>query len=146
MIRQSDELIIPSIITQHPNMTKTECLTLLICTLSEIKLSLPVEYQSDVIMRNKILNSIKDINACKLTYQKSTESIQAVISDIHSALAKESNNINESVPSNFELYYSDPRMNRNFDQNKYENFQTTEELSTNEKTLLYLLKTRLLVD
>lgn len=81
LIRQWDNLTLPSIITQHPNKTKTECLTL--SALSDIKISLPVDYQSDIIMRNKMLNSIKVVDACKLACQKPVDSIQGVISDIH---------------------------------------------------------------
>lgn len=59
---------------------------------------------------------MKYVDACKLAYQKPADLIQGVISDIHSSLSTEDNDINEAVPSNSEFYYSYQRMNLNSDQ------------------------------
>lgn len=87
---------------------------MLVSKLSDIRSSVPNEYQSDIIMKNKLLNSIKNIESCKLAYQKPASTIQGVIADIYSALATSLSTFSMST-GDAESLYADSRFhNRNF--------------------------------
>lgn len=55
--------------------------------MTDIQSSQPSEYQNDTIIRNEILNAAHDVAECRLAYQKQTDTIQGVISDLHASLA-----------------------------------------------------------
>lgn len=61
MLREWDDLSIPLIIRQKPNKSKLDYLNILVSRLSDIQTPLPNEYHSEIILKNKLLNSIKDL-------------------------------------------------------------------------------------
>lgn len=60
---------------------------MLISRLSDIQASLPEQYQNDVIMRDNLLNAIRDINLCRLTYQKPFATLRKLIADLQTSVA-----------------------------------------------------------
>ena len=55
---------------------------------------------------------MKNLDECKLAYQKPASTIHSIISDIHSALATSSNSIDPSINDNAELLYADRKIHR----------------------------------
>lgn len=51
--------------SKNPCKGLSECLDLLVFRLCEIQVSLPVPYRNDTILREKLLNAIKDVDACR---------------------------------------------------------------------------------
>lgn len=73
--------------SSNSSKTPSQCLELLIEKLSDIQTSLPQDYRSETILRNKLLNSVRDVEACRLAYHKPADTVQGVISDLHASLA-----------------------------------------------------------
>lgn len=63
---------------------QSACLKLLIEEPSEIQASLPTEYRNEVILY-KLLNSVRDVRACQLGFQRPGRSIHGVISDLQAS-------------------------------------------------------------
>lgn len=64
-----------------------DCLDLLVTRLEDIQSGLTKDYQKEVFLKNKLLNAVKDIEACKLAYYKPADDLEGVIADLHSSLA-----------------------------------------------------------
>lgn len=75
--------------------------------LTDIQISLPKQYHFEIILKNTIVNAVKDIEECKLAYRKPASSTHGVISDLHSSLPTSPNNIQESSSQQNEI---DPLM------------------------------------
>lgn len=87
LLREWESLSLPSIMTQNQGKSATFCLETLINRLSEIQVCLPMEYRNDTIFKNKLLNAVKDVESCRLAYQKPAPSLQGIISDLHASIA-----------------------------------------------------------
>lgn len=87
MLREWENLSLPVIIGRNIGKSASQCVELLITRLSDIQVSLPPEYHNDTILKNKLLNSVKKVEACRLAYQKPAETLQGIISDLHASVA-----------------------------------------------------------
>lgn len=54
--------------------------------LTEIQYSYPPDYKSNVILQDKLLNTIRNVPECQLVYRKPADSFQVVMSVFHAAL------------------------------------------------------------
>lgn len=75
LLREWKSVSLASILTS--NMRKSLLLSLELFTerLSDIQASLPPEYRNRTILCNKLLNAVKDIDACKPAYHKSADTV-----------------------------------------------------------------------
>ena len=87
LLREWDTLTLNKVMEDNTEKSATDCLELLVTRLQEIQSSLPTDYHSDIILSNKLLNAISDVEACRLAYQKPADTLQGIISDLHSSLA-----------------------------------------------------------
>ena len=55
--------------------------------LQDIQHSLPSEYKYDVIFRDRLLNAVSGIEACRIAKQKPTSTVEGIISDFQAAVA-----------------------------------------------------------
>lgn len=62
---------------------------------------LPTVYLNDEIFRNKLLNAVKDADACKLEYYNPANSVERLKSDLHSSLATETTPETTAVHAHF---------------------------------------------
>lgn len=68
----------------------SECLILLtsrLLDIQDIQCCLPKPYQNDVIMRDKLLNAVRETEVCRLAYLKPSPTLHGVISDPQSSVA-----------------------------------------------------------
>lgn len=70
LLREWESLSLPYVINQNLGKPATDCLELLVNRLAEIQVCLPMEYRNDTIFKNKLLNAVKDVESCRLAYQK----------------------------------------------------------------------------
>lgn len=129
LLREWESITLGSIKKKYTGKSSTACLEILLTRIQDIQLSLPKEYRNDVLLKNKILNAVKDVEECKLAYYKPADSINGVIADLHSALATASAAktttvttttppIHTSRPTT-EAYYVDRRYHNKRNNKKY---------------------------
>lgn len=87
LLREWDNLSFTIVKSKFPSSSLSECLEMMISKLTDIQSSLPSEYRNDTILRNKLLNSVRDVAECRLAYHKPADTVQGVISDLHASLA-----------------------------------------------------------
>lgn len=59
----------------------------MITTLTVIQASFPKKYRNDTILRNELLNAVRNVDAYRLAYHKPADTVQSVISDLLSSIA-----------------------------------------------------------
>lgn len=96
-----DSLSFKSIIAKGGCSSDQDYLEKLVSKLQDTQSLLPSEYKSEEILKNRLLNSVKDIEACQLAYYKPASTLQGVISDIHASLAITSIKIQDGADSFF---------------------------------------------
>lgn len=68
----------------------------MISKLTDIQSLLPPQCRNDAISRSKLLNSVRDVSECRLTYHKHADIIRGVISDSHELLSTRKNFVGPS--------------------------------------------------
>lgn len=63
------------------------CLEFLVSRIHELQSGLNKAYRNGKIFQNKLLNAVKEVDACKLAYFKPAKLVEGLISDLHSSLA-----------------------------------------------------------
>lgn len=121
-----------SFIVMYGDKSSSDCLELLISRLQDIQSSLLVEYKSDEILKDKLLNDIKYIDAFRLAYYKAVQTLQGLISDVHASLAA----MTPCVPSHLHA------PNAHFLDRKYKGNQN----NRTPRTVLCLETTRVLLN
>lgn len=108
LIREWDNLSLPLVIQHSPGKFHTECLNKMISRLTEIQTELPAKYYPELMLKNKLLNAVKDVPKYQPAYQKPADSIHGVISDLHSTLATSTTTTAGQAPSldNPTLHYA----------------------------------------
>lgn len=91
-LRDWETTSLTSIMSKNNGKLPSVCLDILIDKLSEIKVSIPLEYRNDTIMKKRLLKAVKDVDACKLAYQKPLDSLQGIMYDLHAYVATIHNN------------------------------------------------------
>lgn len=61
LLRGWDSMIISNVMAKNNGKSAGKCLEILINRLQDIRFSLPIKYRNETIMRNKLLNAVKDI-------------------------------------------------------------------------------------
>lgn len=54
--------------------------------LHDIQAPLPLDYKTDVMMNNRLLNTVRDADQCRLACRKPAETVQKVLPDLHFSL------------------------------------------------------------
>lgn len=70
ILREWESLTLNIIMVSHPEKIYSVSLEIFIENLSEIKKLLPSEYCNEIILQNKLLNDVKNVELSQLTYQK----------------------------------------------------------------------------
>lgn len=89
LVREWDCLSLSGIIAKNAGNPRTFCTEGLVCCMHTLQSCLPDAYDNDEIFRNKLLNALKDVETCKFAYFKLVETVEGLISDLHSSLAIE---------------------------------------------------------
>ncbi len=76
-----------TVLQQNPEKSLSEALQLMIARFERLRPCLHVEHRSDVVFRNRLLNTYRDVEACPLATQKPADTVQGVIADLQSAIA-----------------------------------------------------------
>lgn len=89
LVREWDSLTLRGIISENAGKPKKYCLEELVSRMHSLQSGLPKAYCNEDIFMNKLLNAVKDVEACQLAYFKPTATVEGLISDLHSSLAIE---------------------------------------------------------
>ena len=111
LIRDWEQLSLPHIIANAPGKNISQCLNALIDKATDLQVSLPRDYHSDNMMKNKLLNAVKDVESCKLAYQKPAATVSGVIADLYASVATEKTTPAAPAPAAF---YTDRKYHRRF--------------------------------
>lgn len=87
LLREWDIITPETIMSENSGKKATECLDLLVARLEDIQSGLTKYYQNEVFLKKKLLDAVKDIEACKLAYYKPADEFEGVIYDLYSSLA-----------------------------------------------------------
>lgn len=101
LLREWESITLEAVMSENSGKKATECLDILIARLEDIQSGLTKDYQKEVFLKNKLLNAVKDINACKLAYYKPAEDLEGVIADLHSSLAAVPQAVTPVLDANF---------------------------------------------
>lgn len=72
---------------ENPSKAKKACLDMMVNRLQELQERLPKVYQSDILMKNKLLSACAGVDECLLARQKVAPSLNGVIADLHTSIA-----------------------------------------------------------
>lgn len=86
-LREWDGLTLESIVSKNCSKSPTKCLKMLITKLTDTQSSLQKEYCNDTILRNKLLNAIRNFESCHLAYHKRPGTFQSKSSDEYASHA-----------------------------------------------------------
>lgn len=114
LLREWDAIFLSSVMARNIWKEPSECLDSLLNRLQDIQLSLPSEYKNDTIIRNKLLNSVKDVESCKLAYFKPAPTLGGVISDLYASVAT----MKKAERSLFDAHFVERRYHRPFDKRR----------------------------
>lgn len=87
LLRKWDAINLTKIMPRNPDKRVTECLELLFSRLQDIQSGLKMEFHNEMILQNKLLNAVKDVDSCKLAYLKTAPDLPKIIADLHVFLA-----------------------------------------------------------
>lgn len=87
LINEWDELSLSKAMRNRFESSASLCLEFLIKRLTDIQFSVPHKYHHESILRNKLLNAVRNVDCCKLAYHKSADTVQSGISVLHFSLA-----------------------------------------------------------
>lgn len=79
LIQQWDDTTLHTVMTSSRDKTGNECLEILVSKLQNIQSSLPTPYKREEILHNKLLNAVKNIEACKLAYFKPADLLSGLL-------------------------------------------------------------------
>lgn len=68
LLREWDPMTLSYFISQHVDKQPTECFERLVSSLQDIQSGLSKKYSNESIFQNKLLNAIRDFDACKFAY------------------------------------------------------------------------------
>lgn len=87
LVREWDSLTLEGIMSENVGKPSKFCLEELVSRMHSLQSSLPAAYANEERFKNKLLNAVKDVDACKLAYFKPAPTVEGLISDLHSSLA-----------------------------------------------------------
>lgn len=87
LLRDWDDITLANVRRAQPNKKRSECLNYLTSRLSDIQCCLPQQYRNDVIMRERLLNAVRDTPACGLAYKKPAPTVRGVVADLQASVA-----------------------------------------------------------
>lgn len=120
LVRGWESLTLQTILSTDPLNKLIDWLEIMISRLNDVRSWLPPDYQGAVIYQNKLLNAVRDIDTCKLAYQKPAKTVQGVIANLHASLATEMRTSilqlskTSSTPVDSSIHYVDRKFVRSF--------------------------------
>lgn len=81
-----DVLSLNNFLSTNSDKSASKCFDFLITKLPDINTSLPDKYLRDTVLKNKFLNSVRDVESFRLSHHKPADTLQLVISDFHASL------------------------------------------------------------
>ena len=89
LVREWDSLSLNAIMSENVGKPRKHCLEELVGRMHALQSGLPSAYRNDEIFKNKLLNAVKDVESCRFAYFKPADTVEGLISDLHSSLAVE---------------------------------------------------------
>eukprot|EP00171_Calliarthron_tuberculosum_P004960 IDg4960t1 len=86
LVSEFENITLQSVMHSNSGKTITDCLNIMVARLQELQMCLPQEYRSELILRNRLLNAARNVEACKLAIQKPALTVQGVIADLQSSV------------------------------------------------------------
>lgn len=83
LIHEWSEITLQTIMVRKRENITAECLKRFASQLQDVQSALHLAYRNENFLHNKLLNAIKNVDACKLSYSKSAESLSGLTSNIH---------------------------------------------------------------
>lgn len=120
LIREWESLTLAKVIADPKNDGKTreQCLDILINKAVRLHTHLPKEYDTENAVRFKLLNAVRDVEYCRLAYQKPAATIAGVIADLRASVSCASETLDAP-----KAFYTDRHFHRREDDNKRGNFR-----------------------
>ena len=87
MTQEWDSISFSKYIADNPNCSKKDVLDKMVARLQKLQISLPKEYKSEVLLKNKLLSACADVEECRLARQKVSPTVEGVIADLHTSIA-----------------------------------------------------------
>ncbi|KAI6248910.1 hypothetical protein HI914_02670 [Erysiphe necator] len=100
-LKRWNELTFQDIIDSNPDKNSMEQITILIITFDKIQKTLSNEWQSEVVMHNKIISACKDIEACKMACYRPSLSVSGLILDLKSGVEIYNKPLPRSITSTY---------------------------------------------
>lgn len=82
LLREWGDLSLSNVSRFTPSEPMSQSFLQLIVQLSDIQCCLPDQYQNFVILRDELLNSIRDTSCCLVAYQNPASTLRGVIVDL----------------------------------------------------------------
>lgn len=82
------KLSLELVIAGLPSKSLNECLDVLVSLLQDIQASLSSGYRRDSILRNRLLNAVRDFEQCRLGRHRPADAFHDVVFDHHSSLSQ----------------------------------------------------------
>jgi hypothetical protein len=81
-----ESLTLESVIKKNPDKNTSECLDILIKTMTTIQRNLPSAYHDDKILCDKLINACRTTEACKFACYKAGNTLVGIISDLQASI------------------------------------------------------------
>lgn len=102
LVREWDSLNLQTVIAENIGKPRKQCLEDLVSRMHALQSGLPNAYCNDEIFKNKLLNAVKDVEECRFAYFKPAETVEGLISDLHSSLAiQPTSSVSPALNANF---------------------------------------------
>ncbi|KAK2771273.1 glycosyl transferase [Colletotrichum kahawae] len=75
------------IIRDNPSKTKMECLEALIDKITKVQRALPTPYQSDLVLRDQLVNACQGVEECRICLYNPATTAEDVLSQLRSAIS-----------------------------------------------------------
>lgn len=87
LTREWDSTSLLGYLKRNPEKKRTEVLEMMVARLKELQECLPVPYNTDVILKNKLLTACDGVDECRLARQKVAPTLEGVIADLHTSIS-----------------------------------------------------------
>lgn len=87
LLREWDSLSLHAILSEKFGKSKIICLEEVVSGMHKLQSGPLNAYCNDDIFKNKLLNAVKDVDACTFTYFKPADTVKGLTSDFHSSLS-----------------------------------------------------------
>ena len=82
-----DQILLLNYIRDNPGKPKRDCLDLMIGRLQDLQECLPQEYKPELLLCDRIMRAVDNIEECRLARQDIPNNIEDVIPKLHTSIS-----------------------------------------------------------